>query len=107
MIGISKERLVQIANETHDSDDTNMAVLSLLDMLIKECQELQEPWTPIDESTPKDRELLLFFPERSEFNLTANKQIAICNDSYLNHCFIKPTHYQELPDDPEPGDKNG
>lgn len=48
MIGISKERLVQIANETHDSDDTNMAVLSLLGMLTKECREL-DSWMPINE----------------------------------------------------------
>ena len=48
MVGISKERLVQIANETHDSDDSNIAILSLLDMLINACEE-QDPWLPIEE----------------------------------------------------------
>jgi len=39
MRGISEERLKQIAHETHDSDDTNLPVLSLLDLLISECKE--------------------------------------------------------------------
>lgn len=48
MRGISEERLQQIANQTHDSDDTNHIVLSFLDYLLSECTELN-PWLPIDE----------------------------------------------------------
>ena len=46
---IPEERLKEIAHQTHDSDDTNMPVLSLLDMLIAECRELQEPWMTLEE----------------------------------------------------------
>ena len=42
MEGISKERLIEIANQTHDSDDTNHIVLSLFDYLICECKELDQ-----------------------------------------------------------------
>ena len=45
---VSEERLKQIAHETHDSDDTNLPVLSLLDLLISECKELN-PWMTLDE----------------------------------------------------------
>ena len=48
MRGISEVRLKQIAHETHDSDDTNLPVLSLLDLLISECQELNT-WMTLDE----------------------------------------------------------
>lgn len=48
MRGISEDRLRKIANETHDSDDTNMPVLSLLDMLMAECKELN-PWMTLEE----------------------------------------------------------
>lgn len=60
MIGISKEKLIQIANETHDSDDTNMAVLSLLDMLIKECKEL-DPWMTLEEFLESGFEGVCFY----------------------------------------------
>jgi len=45
---VSEERLKQIAHETHDSDDGNLPVLSLLDMLIAECKE-PNPWMTLDE----------------------------------------------------------
>lgn len=103
MRGVDEETLLAVRASLAAEGLNTDAIDALISLKIRELN----PWLPIDENTPQDRELLLFFPERSEFNLTANKQIAICNDSYLNHCFLKPTHYQELPDDPEPGDKNG
>ena len=103
MRGVDEETLLAVRKSLAAEGLNTDAVDALISLKIRELN----PWLPIDENTPKDRELLLFFPERSEFNLTANKQIAICNDSYLNHCFLKPTHYQELPDDPGTGDKNG
>lgn len=103
MRGISEDRLRKIANETHDSDDTNMPVLSLLDMLMAECQELN-PWLSIDENTPKDRELLLYYPNMFRSN---KKIIGYAFERNVSPMHGHPTHYQELPDDPEPGDKNG
>ena len=54
MRGISEGRLREIANQTHESDDTNHAVLSLLDYLLSECKELQEPWMTLNEFLKSD-----------------------------------------------------
>lgn len=102
MRGISEVRLKQIAHETHDSDDTNLPVLSLLDLLISECQELN-PLLPIDENTPKDTLLLAYYPTMPK-GLRFHVISKLVNFDASIH---KPTHYQELPDDPEPGDNNG
>jgi hypothetical protein len=99
MIGISKERLIQIAYETHDSDDTNIAILSLLDMLINECQELA-PWLPISENTPKDRYILIF-------DVVAKSKVVAKFDTavglYLDRgrVAVYATHYKELSEDPK------
>ena len=98
MIGISKERLVQIANETHDSDDTNMAVLSLLDMLINECREL-DPWLPFEDA-PKDRYVRVFAPAYQD--LPSLQQVCKWHES-AGFCIDElrtPTHYKELDDEP-------
>ena len=103
MIGISKERLVQIANETHDSDDTNMAVLSLLDMLIKECRELQEPWMTLDEFL-KLRSEGLCWVRVGNATLLANyyddysfeDSLGLkCNNDHITH--VMPIHKPEPP----------
>lgn len=65
MRGISEEWLKRLANQIHDADDSNFAVLSLLDLLIAECKELNH-WLPIDENTPREKDLLL--TNKSIFN---------------------------------------
>lgn len=67
----------------------------LLKELIAECQELQEPWIPIDENTPKDKNFRLYCKQLGQ------KTGRI--DEWSLGLF---THYQELPEDPETGDKN-
>ena len=94
-IGISKERLVQLM-DSHmlKSDD----VRTLMRALIRECKELN-PWLPIDENTPKDRRVLLLYPNFSaicgQYDITSETwwpDLKLHND-------LQPTHWQELPDD--------
>ena len=96
MRGISEERLRKIARETHDSDDTNMIVLSVFDMLIGECEELNT-WKPIDENTPKDHHILLL----SEYNVAVEGYFTAldggCWVDGINYKAIKPKFWQELP----------
>lgn len=91
MEGMTKKRLLEIANQTHDSDDTNHVVLSLLDYLLSECKELN-PWLPIDENTPRDRELWLYW--KSTGNMECGFYNHMCGQGSY------PTHYQELPETP-------
>ena len=95
-IGTSKERLIELNDLTPTGTEYLMGKKAMLEELIShECKELN-PWQPIDESTPKDRELLLFYSG---------------NESSEAFCWIKkydpsvgvrqPTHWQELPEDPK------
>ena len=81
-IGISKERLEEILQSNQCTFERE-----ILDEIIKECTELN-PWLPINENTPRDRELLLWH-EPSE-------QPIIAYSNYPN-C----TKWQELPEPPK------
>lgn len=98
MLGISEGRLREIANQTHESDDTNHAVLSLLDYLLSECKEIN-PWRPIDDNTPKDRELILV---TKEYGKVIGAWFSATNSGWwaANCMRVTPTHYQELPETP-------
>lgn len=87
-IGISKERLDEILQSNQCTFERE-----ILDEIIKECTELN-PWIPIDENTPKDRSVLLYSPgmENGCKQFVGNIESA---------WYWKPTHYQELPGDPE------
>jgi hypothetical protein len=98
MEGISKERLLEIARQTHDSDDTNHIVLSLFDYLITECTEL-DPWLKIDENTPKDRPIVVYCPPYQDLESFVSKcqwheSAGFCVDELRT-----PTLWQELPKD--------
>lgn len=62
----------------------------------KECKELN-PWLPIDENTPKNRKILLYFPQVYGWDIAEWDHKLNC---WKGYGFYKPTHYQELPDDP-------
>lgn len=87
-IGISKERL-ELINSRGYSKDLQILLLDL----IKECTELN-PWLPIDENTPKDRSVLLYSPDMEN----GCKQFV---GNIESAWYWKPTHYQEIPGDPE------
>ena len=84
--GISEERLIEI------SVDPEYEYVGIF-KAIKECEELNQ-WKPIDENTPKDRALLLFYPEN------VNNYEMITNGNYNPHSFRQPTHWAELPINP-------
>ena len=95
MRGITEERLRHVM-KMHDMDDSKTSLI--FSHLCNECTELNA-WQPIDENTPKDKLIFLFYPG-------VGKQIGIliadtccCHiGKHLSQC--KPTHWQELPKDP-------
>lgn len=102
-IGISREELISLKEFMPDGNSK----LFIHGLIIK-CHELN-PWLLIDENTPKDREILLFYPADDTY--TQRKALGYWDGDYFETSIDSlygemPTHYQELPDDPEPGDKN-
>ena len=96
MIGISKKRLREIVENYCDQ-----RIEAEIEWLIEyECEELN-PWLPIDENTPKDRELLLLYSDKTKVVGVWHKDKGFdMYDDWLCKT-ITATHYQELPDDPE------
>lgn len=93
MRGISEERLRELfrgqynppRNEYERGFNNCLATL-----LAFECKELSS-WLPIDADTPKDRDLLMFIPGHGK---------EVMRVSHIRMWSPKPTHYQELPEDP-------
>ena len=99
-IGISKEDLIARLGEVDRSD---VRLLTLLTIMISECKELN-PWLPIDENTPKDRRILLLYPAMLDtpsvtglWNALKGRFVA----DIVIHGSIRPTHWQELPENPK------
>lgn len=91
--GISKERLLF----WNGLDTKDLTSHELLEILLRECAEL-DPWIPIDENTPKDRQLLL----NGEFYQCTGQWCDIITEWVDDgNRIMHPTHYQELPDDPK------
>jgi len=91
-IGVSKEYLESIINEEKYG--------GLLSKLISKCTEL-DPWIPIDENTPKDKDILVYAPAYQD--LRPLKQVCRWHES-AGFCIDElrtPTHYKLLPDDPK------
>lgn len=94
-IGISKERLEEILQSNQCTFERE-----ILDEIIKECTELN-PWLPIDENTPKDRRLNLYWPNYGWFTGSWRMNQYFCDVGLMVPVNINPTHWQELPEDPE------
>ena len=94
MKGITKEVLAGKLIELRSRPQTIhlSEAFNLLEDLIEECTELN-PWQPIDESTPKDRQVLL------------HRIIGTINQVWVGYAFdywpYPPTHWQERPEDPK------
>lgn len=69
-------------------------------LLLSECKELNT-WLPIDENTPKDRRLNLYWKGYGWFTGQWRMGQYFCDAGLMVPVNIKPTHYQELPPDPE------
>ena len=76
------------------------AIMNILHMLVDECKELNA-WQPIDENTPKDRRLNLYWKDYGW--LTGQWRLGqfFCDANLMAPCNIAPTHWQELPEDPK------
>jgi len=93
-IGISKKRLEEILQSNQCTFERE-----ILDEIIKECTELN-PWLPIEQA-PKDRRIRLYYPaskNREYERLVIERQYT---DYFKLHSERLPTHWQELPGDPE------
>ena len=99
MRGISEERLKEIS--ANSNSDVRLVVNVLLQ---RECKELN-PRLPIDENTPKNRRLSLYWPDTGWIT---GRWVQLNNTvGYFTHDLsrydppsVKPTHYQELPETP-------
>lgn len=97
MRGISEKDLREKFRNLYWSTDDDR---QLLTALLTECKELN-PWLPIDENTPKDKNILVYAPPYQ--GLQSLQQVCKWHES-AGFCIDElrtPTHYQELPDDPK------
>lgn len=103
--GISKEKLeemlliVQENKERYFSQNLWLFESDMLRRLISECTEL-DPWLPIDDNTPKDRSILLLWPQEIG---GAMEGYWICDAWYCDMWELtgslmsrQPTHYKLL-----------
>lgn len=86
-IGISKERLEEILQSNQCTFERE-----ILDEIIKECTELN-PWLPIEQA-PKDRQVLLYVDKGPE---SYRQWVGYADNNWP----WLPTHWQELPGEPE------
>lgn len=101
--GISKERLKQILHSEANIRNKELQFY-LVWLITTECTELDQ-WIPIDENTPKDRSLLLLWPQEIG---GAMQGYWLCDAWYCDMWELtgslmsnQPTHYKLLPDDPK------
>lgn len=110
MEGISKARLMErledwLNEKTIDKQFCN-GVIYALETAVDECTELN-PWLPIDENTPKDRRIILFFPKYGSYDggylMTRRDDSVVfaASASLSVPLGVDATHWQELPEDPK------
>ena len=92
MRGISEERLIDIF--------ACYPLEAAEKIILQECQELQEPWIPIDENTPRDRQIKIYDAGYGQVVVQWNAYFRCFTDPH-GHKYLNPTHYQELPEPPK------
>lgn len=90
MRGIAEGRLKEVVAYKYKNIET------LKGILLAERKELN-PWLPIDENAPKDRPIIVYYPTM-EPGLRIRVIVRSVNWDASLH---KPTHYQELPQEPD------
>lgn len=96
MEGISKERLLRkLVYMPIGISDYDRGRNDALNELLIECTELN-PWLPIAD-VPKDRPIIVYYPTM-EPGLRIRVIVRSVNWDASLH---KPTHYQELPQEPD------
>ena len=86
MRGITEERLKEVFSKLYWTTNDEK---ELFTALLSECTELNA-WQPIDENTPKDRDLVLYFSPNKKWVGSLGRDWPFA-----------PTHWQELPEDPK------
>lgn len=97
---VSETRLKEISKNS--SEEVALVINVLLQ---RECEELN-PWLPIDENTPKNKRLLVDFTCGLVFIARFDGKFWEIEEGSSDY-YGQPIRYQELPDNQEPGDKNG
>ena len=99
MRGISEERIIEKLRESYKSTELIYESDCLNNLFKNECQELQEPWIPIDENTPRDRQIKIYDAGYGQVVVQWNAYFRCFTDPH-GHKYLNPTHYQELPAGP-------
>lgn len=99
MRGISEEEIKEMLRE-----ESRLDIKIALNYLINQCKELN-PWLPIDENTPRDRSILLLWPQEIG---GAMQGYWLCDAWYCDMWELtgslmsnQPTHYKLLTEDPK------
>lgn len=91
-IGVSKETLEDWEQSGYEPT---------MRTLLAECKELN-PWLPIDENTPMDKNLLVYFDDGSTEVARNCDGTWLDNDNLdFDYGATAPTHWQELSEDPK------
>ena len=67
--------------------------------LFNECAELNA-WQPIDENTPKDKNILVYDPGYGQLVVIWSEFYSLWITVFGRKLTQPPTHWQELPEDP-------
>jgi hypothetical protein len=95
MRGITEEKLLKLRKKYKSN-----IVYKLIDYLIKECTELNA-WQPIDENTPKDRNILVYDPGYGHLVVIWSEFYNLWITVFGRKLTEPPTHWQELPEYPK------
>lgn len=99
MRGISEERLLELISRVQDPL-VQYRELMTLRVMLGACTELN-PWMPIDENTPKDKQVLLFYPGHKCPSGYLENHVAAMKYNELATIRYKPTHWMHIPNEPE------
>jgi hypothetical protein len=97
MRGITEERLKEKINDPYWSTHNRK---ELFTALLSECTELNA-WQPIDENTPKDKNILVYDPGYGQLVVIWSEFYSLWITVFGRKLLQPPTHWQELPKDPK------
>lgn len=97
MKGITEERLKEVFSWFYWPSD---AEKKFFESLLSECTELNA-WQPIDENTPKDKYILVYDPGYGQLVVIWSEFYSVWITDFGRKLTHPPTHWQELPEDPE------
>ena len=97
MKGITEERLKEVFSWFYWPTDSEK---KFFEALLSECAELNA-WQPIDEKTPKDKNILVYYPGYGQLVVIWSKFYSRWITVFGRKLTHPPTHWQELPEDPK------